>query len=185
MYTNAAAVRDYIGEQGASNEALITSLIARAQAAIDTHVGYTFEAVSAARYFDTPDSNELELDYFMSLTTITNGDGSNIPVSEVRTYPANLTPKNRIKIKASSAYSFVTNGGDPEQAIEITATWGYSDAAPDDIVQACTRWAAYMYRQRDAQVFDTIAQPEAGVITIPQGIPADVKMLLAPYRRIV
>jgi hypothetical protein len=43
--------------------------------------------------------------------------------------------------------------------------------------------AAYYYQQKDAQVFDTVAIPDAGVITIPSGIPADVKLILAPYRK--
>jgi len=30
-------------------------------------------------------------------------------------------------------------------------------------------------------VFDTTAIPSAGIIQVPQGIPADVRMLLDPY----
>ena len=37
--------------------------------------------------------------------------------------------------------------------------------APDDIKQACVRLTAYLYRQRDSQVFDVTAIPDAGVIT--------------------
>ena len=43
--------------------------------------------------------------------------------------------------------------------------------------------ASYFYRQKDAQVFDVTATPELGTITVPAGIPADVRILLDPYRR--
>ena len=39
----------------------------------------------------------------------------------------------------------------------------------------------FKYRQKDAQVFDVTAVPDAGVITVPQGIPADVKRILRSY----
>jgi len=69
--------------------------------------------------------------------------------------------------------------------VYISGKWSYSSSAPDDIVHACVRLSAYYFRQKDAQVFDVTAIPDAGVITMPQGIPADVKLMLEPYRRII
>ncbi len=66
----------------------------------------------------------------------------------------------------------------------MTGKWAYSTTPPDDIEHACTRLAAYMYRQKDAQTFDTTAIPDAGVILVPQGIPKDVKMILDHYKKV-
>jgi hypothetical protein len=65
----------------------------------------------------------------------------------------------------------------------VAGDWGYSTTAPADIVQATLRLAAFFYRQKDAQVFDTVASPELGVITVPKGIPVDIRLLLDPYRK--
>ncbi len=49
-------------------------------------------------------------------------------------YPANTTPKTRIKLTEDSGLTF-TQG---EQNIEVSAKWGYSVEPPRDIVFACT-----------------------------------------------
>jgi hypothetical protein len=69
--------------------------------------------------------------------------------------------------------------------IEVVGKFAYSTSAPNDIVHATERLVGYYYRQKDSQVFDVTAIPDAGVLMIPQGIPADVKLLLKPYVRAV
>jgi hypothetical protein len=54
-----------------------------------------------------------------------------------------------------------------------------------DAVQMTLRLAAYLYHQRDASVFDTTAIPESGIIMLPKGIPADVKLWIAAHKRYV
>jgi hypothetical protein len=53
----------------------------------------------------------------------------------------------------------------------------------EDAVQMTLRLAAYLYHQRDASVFDVTAIPDAGVITLPKGIPADVKLWITGNKR--
>jgi hypothetical protein len=72
---------------------------------------------------------------------------------------------------------------DVDEWVSVTGTWGYSATAPADIVRATTVLAAYLYRQKDSQVFDVTAVPEAGVITIPSGIPATVMKIIGRYKR--
>ena len=72
---------------------------------------------------------------------------------------------------------------DTDYWVSVTGTWGYSATCPDDVRRACLVLAAYYYRQKDSQVFDVTAIPEAGVITIPQGIPATVTRVIAKYRK--
>jgi hypothetical protein len=58
-----------------------------------------------------------------------------------------------------------------------------SATPPADIVEACLQIAAYAYKKKDSQVFDTTALPEAGVIVIPAGIPASARMIIERYKR--
>jgi len=186
-------VKIYLDVEGIGDDGLIEDLIDRAQKAIDSHTDRTFEdpGADATRNFTVGiDTNGSELIFdedIYSITTVKNNadDGSGgdtVTDSEYITLPRNETPYYGIKLlTSSSVYWRYTD--DPEAGIKITGRWAYSSGAPDDIVQACARWAAYMYRQRDAQVFDVTAIPSAGVIQIPSGMPADVRILLNPYIR--
>ena len=67
-------------------------------------------------------------------------------------------------------------------SISIIGKWAYSTTAPADVKQACIRLASYMYRQKDAQMYDVTAI-EAGVVIRPFGMPPDIKAILKPYVR--
>ncbi|MGB7054832.1 MAG: head-tail connector protein [bacterium] len=190
-YCTTADVKEYLDIEGAGDDALISDLVDRAQKAIDSHTRRTFEdpGADATRYFTVGvDTDGLVLlfdeDIYTITTVKTDADGTprTILSSEYVTKPRNNTPYYGIKI-LSSSNEYWDYTDDPEAGIEIAGRWAYSESAPDDIVQACARWAAYLYRQRDSQVFDVTAIPDAGIIQIPKGIPADVKILLNPYVR--
>jgi hypothetical protein len=191
VYCTNTLVKTYLGVSGSGDDTLITTLIARAQAAIDRHTNRTFEAAAdTTRKFtvgDDTDGLDLYLDEDLcAITTVTtdaDGDADALTVNvDYVTVPRNTTPYYALKILGGSSYSW-TYTDEPENGITVLGRWAWSTAAPDDIVHACVRLAAYYYQQKDAQVFDTVAVPDAGVITIPQGIPADVKLILAPYRK--
>ena len=192
-YTTESAVRTYLGSSTSGDAVLLTSLIARAQAAIDIYTQRTFEhsSVGVTRYFTVGEDTRgrrLVLDTDLSAidTIVTDADGTPTTVltTEYVTYPRSIKPYSEIRLLGSTTKSW-TYTNDPEMGVYITGKWSYSTSAPDDIVHATIRLASYYYRQRDSQVFDVTAIPDAGVITMPKGIPADVKMLLDPYRRIV
>lgn len=70
----------------------------------------------------------------------------------------------------------------PANGVKVTAKWGFSFAPPADIVQICIRLAAYLYRQKDAQVFDVLGQAATGTLTLPSGVPSDIRQMLDNYR---
>lgn len=191
-YAAASDVKTYLGISGSGDDDLITALIARAQRAIDSRTGRSFEvSVDTTRRFtvgkDTVGEKLLFDADICAITTVkTDADdgsgGTTVPATAYVTLPRNKTPYYGIQLLTSKNYDW-TYTSDPEAGISVEGKWAYSTSPPADIVQACIRWAAYMYRQKDAQVFDTIAIPDAGVIQIPAGIPADVEKLLSPYIR--
>jgi len=191
-YATLAQLRAYLNIAAAdtSDDVLLGQLIDDAKQLIDSYCGWAFEASApTTRYYDPlRDVDErdrllLHLDEpLLTLTTLTNGDASVVTAAQYYLEPTNMTPKWGIRLRSSTGLSW-TYTTDAEQAISVLGTWGYS-ATPDDAIQrACIRWAAYLYRQRDAQVFDVTAQPGEGIITVPQGIPRDVERILASYRR--
>ena len=185
-YTTVAAVKTYLGISGAGDDTLLGTLIAAATAWIERKTGRVFEATAdSTRYLDYDDYVDgltLRLPWDLcAITSIANA-GVAVTAGQYTTYPRHSTPYYALELLASSGVSwqYVT---DPEDAISITGRWAYSTTPPADIAQACTRLAAFLYRQKDAQVFDVTAQPDMGIITVPQGMPRDVALLLAPYGR--
>lgn len=187
-YCTLAQVKEYLDISTASDDALISSLIMQAQKFIDTYCKREFEdtAGDVLRYFDAErdtvgDTLFLDAD-LAEITTINNG-GTVLtapPNGDYVTIPRNSPPYDRIRITCDNWWCF-TNC--PEDAIEVTGKWVYSLVAPADITHACLRLTSFYYRQKDSQVFDTTTVVEAGVITIPPGLPPDVKRILDQYVR--
>lgn len=189
MYCTIADLKAYTGITGTGDDTLLYEMVLRAQAAIERYTGRVFEVTtSTTRYFDAIADVAGAVLWFgtdcASITTVTNGDADSTVITSAYyvTEPRNTTPYYAIRLLSSSGYSWeYTN--DPENAIQVSAKWGYSLTPPDDVVQACIMWATYMYRAKDSQVMDTQLMPEQGIMTVPQGIPKGVTELLKPYRK--
>lgn len=190
-YCTNTEVKAYLGINSTNNsdDTLLTSLIARAQTQIETHTHRVFSSTAdSTRSFTVYDDTDGRVLYFdedaAALTTVTtNADASTSTVissTEYVTMPRNETPYYGIKI-LSSANKIWEYTDDPEEGITVAGKWAYSTAPPEDIKNACIRLSAYYYRLKDSQVFDVQAIPEAGIITLPKGIPEDVQLILTPY----
>lgn len=186
MYTSVDEVKDYLGITGTGDDRQIERVVAAAQQKIDNYAGFTFEATSdTTRYFDAVgrhiDGNTLYFDTWLySATTVTNGDSTVITSGQYALIERNRAPYFAIRLLSQSGKLW-TYSSEWMNAISITGRWGYGIQAPDDIQQAATRFAAWLYRQRDAQMFDvTVIEP--GVILKPQAIPVDVRHTIDAYR---
>jgi len=181
-----------IDADSTADDVLLQAYLDEATKAIDTYTRRTFEAETDTRYYERHALDDsgfiLEVDRdLLTITTLTNGDssGTNIPNTEYWLVDAdggrNLGPPyHGIRLKIDSTYSWEF---DTDYWVTVIGTWGYSTTPPRDIVRACKRLAMYYYAQKDAQVFDVTAVPEAGIIQVPQGIPRDVERILQPYCR--
>lgn len=186
-YTTLANVRTALKIQSSNTDedAFLTTLITRASRAIDKEVNRWFVGETQTRKFDAVedvDGNTLLLDAdLVSITSITNGDGNTIPSTNYTLLPTNHTPKYAVKIKGSSSTAW-TWQDDPEEAIEIAGSWGYSAGTPDDIQQACIRIVVWNFKQRDVPFLE-VGLPEGGFSPVSVTIPNDIKNLLSPYIR--
>jgi len=170
-----------------SDDALLRSMISHAGKAIETYCGRKFEAWVATRYYDhdaLTAGNTLLLDTdLIAVITLTNGNtaATVIPSTEYWMVDRNFGPPYYgIKLKSGSTHSWQW---DTDCSVSVAGTWGWSTTPPEDVSQAAIRLSAFFYRQKDAQVYDTIADEVSGRLFIPKGMPNDVKQLLDPYRK--
>jgi hypothetical protein len=81
-----------------------------------------------------------------AITSVTNGDGTAITVSDIQTMPVNTTPYYGLRI--DPAVGAFTAGTSTADRITVVGKWAYSASAPADIVHAAIRLAAFLYRLR-------------------------------------
>ncbi len=175
-YTTVSDVKAYLRIGGSGDDALLAVLVSRASRLIEDHCGRWFEARPATRLYDAVGQHIsgplllLDAD-LLSVSELVNGDGTVIPESAYVLRPPNWPPYFGISLRRSSGLAW-TYSADPEEAIRVTGTWGYSPAVPEPVTQAAVRLTAWLYRQRDngAEGADTL--------------PADVRALLGPYIRL-
>jgi hypothetical protein len=192
-YTSSSLVKAYVGASGTADDTLIGNLVTYAQKIVETYTGRVFDGTSTStRYFDAIEDVEDRKLYFdedvFSISTIYNradaGAGSeSIGTSSYVTIPRNYKPYYAIEL-LSSANKEWDYQDDPETGIRVTASWRYSETAPSDIVQATTRLAAFLYRQKDTSSdLDRPLLTDSGVTILPSQVPHDVKQMLEPYRK--
>ena len=194
-YLTVKELKRYLDLTGSADDVLLTNLISKAQRWVESFTNRQFEVTSdSTRYIDAVglhiEGNRLyiaDMGDIYSITTVTNGDGVEVTSTEYTTYPKTLTQQEpvyqSIRILSNTTSKYWTWTDDWENAISITGKWGYSASPPEDVKQATRQIVAYLYRQKDAQVFDVTAIPDAGVIQIPQGIPRTARLILEHYRR--
>ena len=165
-----------------TDDALLTSLLARAQVAVDSHCRRTFEAsTDTTRHYDSGaiSGRALHLDGDLcTVTSVVNGDGITVTTGSYTTEPRHATPWFALVLRANSDVWWDGYTAD----IAVTGKWAYSTTAPADVVQATIRLCAWMFRQKDNTGND---QPMiAGNTTIlPARMPTDIADLLEFYVR--
>jgi hypothetical protein len=66
--------------------------------------------------------------------------------------------------------------------VQITARWGYSATAPDDIHEACIMQAARWFKRLEGAMSDALATGELGTLLYRQSLDPDIKRLLVDGR---
>lgn len=175
-----------------TDDSLLSDLLDRVTAKIETHTGREFTAsASATRYYepDAVDPNDgrlLWVDHdLLTVTELLNGDSDSTEItsSYYLLVDRNVgVPYYGIRLTSGDGYYWQF---DVDYYVAVTGTWGYSVTPAADIVDVCIEWAAYAYRKRDAPFLEAVGFEEGGVITIPQGMPVSVALALKPYVRLV
>ena len=192
MYITLADLRGHLDIDLTSDNPLLQEAIEDAQTYIESQTNRTFEAATDTRYYDRSALNhwnsrllDLHDDELLSITTLTNGDASStaIAATDYWLWPRNEGPPYfgvLLKTNIDDYWQW-----DTDYWVSIAGTWGYSTTPPEDVHRATLVLAAYLYRQKDGQTFETTAIVESGAIAIPQGIPATVDRIIKRYKRYI
>ena len=183
-YCTVDRLRSYAGIEAVVDDTLLERAIEGAESFINQETRREFFIASDSwrsyHAVDAVDGDTLFLDHDLAaVSTILNGNGEEIEVGDYALLPSNATPSYGIQLK----WDVWTYSSSPIEAIRIKGYWGYSKTAPADIVQATTHLAAYLYKQKDSQVFETAGFVDGGVLVIPKGVPVGVLLTIGNYRR--
>lgn len=189
-YATLADLKEELGADFAGDNGQLRNKINDAETFINGQTNRTFEAVTRTRYYsrearDRFDSSIIHIndDDLLTIATLLNGDASATPILAASYWLLDRNdgpPFHAIQLTNASGVSWEW---DTDGWVTITGGWGYAANAPNDIRRATIRMAAFFYRKKDSQVFETTAIPEAGVITVPTGTPVDVIALIKRYKR--
>lgn len=110
-----------------TDDGLIVDLLEAASRYLDDKTGRQFYPSVETRKYDIPDTAELWLDQdLLELTTLTNGDDTEIASSSYILLDANVTPYYAVKLKDTSSVAWESDSNQyTEQVIEILGWWGY------------------------------------------------------------
>jgi hypothetical protein len=190
-YTSLASYKAYqkIDSVDPSDDGFIEQAIDAASRWIDQQSGTRFYTTSAdeTRAFDAPRETPGLLlfdEYCLSITSVTNGNGASVPLSNILTLPRSA-PYYGISLKAGSTLWAPDSSGEYRQAVTVVGKFGSSAVAPSDISLACLEIAKALYGRRFGQNMSmkSIITP-AGVVTLPEGVPDWAAMTIANRRRV-
>lgn len=198
MYCTVDDVKQLVNIASDDDDSLLDSLIAHAQKWFETKTRRVFAIpANTTRYFtasserdgghiDDSDPLNLILDHDLATTTdmvITNGDGTTVTVGQYTVIPKNSPPFHTIRLLPSSSVAW-TYTTDPDDAITISAKWGWSVTPPEDVKYAVLRLATFLYRARDNSVdIDRVVMTPTGATLLPPGFPKDVAEIACGYWR--
>jgi len=182
-----ALLRDF-DPGDAADQDVIADMITETSRDIDRETGRTFYARSETHYLDVPYGRYLWLDDdLLTLTSLTNGDGVAIPLTEILQFPANATPKYKLTLKAYSDYTWQESTSQGrEQALIAVGTWGYCVDTPADIRKACKEAVVSAYKRRFGNnITEGSTITAAGSIVTPSGWPKSVWDTVRRYKRVM
>ena len=131
-YTTVNELRaSYLGATQTTDDALILQMIRATSRMIDGAAQKVFFPQVATRYFDIPNSRELDFDeWALSVTTLTNGAGGTITSANYNLIPKNSAAYYGLALtQTQGAIWQPDTSGNTENAIAVLGVWGY---APQD-----------------------------------------------------
>lgn len=179
------------------DDVFIERLLERCSREFDGDTGQWFYAHQQSRTYDTPKGRCLDLDApLLSVTSITNGDDTNIAATEYLLYPLNSPNKWEIRLKQSSSTLWqYTSGGDTEGVITVRGEWGYVDrdnTDPESVMpilnskSAVLALALAIYKRRYGVGTEGAARVTgAGVVITPRDKSLEYWSIVNRYKRLL
>ena len=169
---------------------LLQSFLDQADAEIYSQTGRTFGQGDSGHthYYtmDDVDGDTLWLaDDLVSVTSITNGDGTSVTAGQYWLLPMNVavTEQNAyrgsyyaIKLKSGYAWTVPTDA-----RITVVGRFGFMQGAPSDVIRASMRLAYWFWAKRNETGATDVAGE--GLTQQSDSYPADVRAVMSRYKR--
>jgi hypothetical protein len=176
-YTSLEAAKKFGGFTGSQDDELLAAMIEAATNAIINYTGRHFTCTEeTAKVFKRRSGNYAGLtDPF---------DGPVLLFDEDLAEPASaITDSPTVTYLGDGPYYGAINEDSVWYSpVTVTGFWAYSKTPPPDIEIACLRLVKWLYGLRQTTPADSVVVTEHGAVLLPSRLPADVMVLLAPYR---
>jgi hypothetical protein len=192
-YTDLETVKARLGivTTDTAKDTWLSSIITAVSRWIDGECKRFFYTYTGTRYYTPKRSTYLDVDDFVSLTSVTTdieGDGvyeTTWAATDYLVTPFNARdespaqPYNGLQRAWYGAFVFPIT---VPRSVAITASWGYDSIVPIVIQEATILQTARIFRRSDAP-FGVTGSADMGQSIILPRLDPDVRMMLAPYKR--
>jgi hypothetical protein len=181
-YTTLAALKSFGGFEGDDENVILSALIGSATSAIENYTQRVFQ-------IDSESEQDFNYTYASSLPGESRFSGSTLYFyEELAASGASITDNPTVIYLPEDGPPYygiyMTDGSWASPTVTIFGWWGYSKTPPPDIEMACLRLSKWLYDMRDTSSGSSAVITPEGRVLLPQGLPSDVKQLLAPYRKV-
>lgn len=190
LYATRAELKARIGATDTASDTVYDAVLDSASRAIDGFCNRRFyQQTATTKYFTADDAYELDIDDLVSVTSIvtdTNGNRTYATTWQTTDYdlePAGAADVDEPYTSICLAPNTIQYLPSVRRGIKITGTWGWP-AVPAPVHEACLLLAA-RYAKRPSAPFGI--DPNSADLGQPQqlaSVDPDVKVLLAPFRRL-
>ena len=172
-------LKEYLDISSAAHDARLTSLLARAESAMEQFTERRFAAADYVELNDGAGVPWLLLRHYPALSVASVHDDT------ARAFPPDtLIPAADYALEADAGILRLTSGGVFTRGVSnVRAAYraGY-ETPPSDLKQACILFAALLFEERK-NVGVASRSLKDGATTYRHGIPEEVLKMLEPYRR--
>lgn len=186
-YLTLGEARTYIGlspgDSSSDNDLIEDLFVPAAQKFLEDQTGLVFEAATETRYYrrEHLSGQVLNLDRpCLTVTTLTNGDGSEITSGYYWLIPRNSAPYHQIELKSTKVWAF-----DTDAWISVAGTWGFSATVPNDVKHAMLELVNLLYKGKDSNTLGGAAFVSGGQIVIREGLPPWTTRVIRNYRQML
>lgn len=181
-YATLADLKARLDITSSYNDVDLEQVIEAASRQIDGWCGRSFFDASEPQRL-TADACDLlilpgDLNELTSIAIDRDGDGTYETSWEVTDVDLQPHPGPYQVVRPRNGKVFPTH----RYAVQINGVWGFGEAAPPPIREACLLQAARLYKRKDAP-FGVTGSPEHGQLQTISRIDPDVKELIAPFIR--
>lgn len=137
-----------------SNDNIIEQMVEAASRWIDEITGKEYFGETETRNYvvgEHTDGLTLWLDKnILSVTTLTNGDGTVISSSDYSLLPLNADRYDKIKLHSNSGEVWQYTDDPYEDAIQVAGSWGDSATTPANVKEACLLLTSRLWQRKSA-----------------------------------